>query len=116
VRNVVRTLQRGWPDMVEVARMLPPLAQRTLEQWQDDRLEVPVDMSALERLRNEVVAHIHSGDRVLIGAVFGIAAVLWLALRGQPRVVGYALAVAAFLSWLAAWARRRRGHRTHRWS
>jgi Flp pilus assembly protein TadB len=88
--------------------MVPPLAQRTLEQAQDQRLRIPVDMSELERVRKELSAHIHSGDRVLMGAVLGLTAVLWLALRGQPRWIGYALAGAAALAWIAAWARRRR--------
>ncbi len=113
LRTVVRDLERGWPDMLEVVRMLPPLAQRTLEQAQDQRLRIPVDMSELERMRQELTAHIHSGDRVLIGAVLGLTAVLWLALHGRPRWVGYLLAVAALLAWFAAWTRRRRGLARH---
>jgi ubiquinone biosynthesis protein len=106
-RNVLRELKRGWPDLLEIVRIVPPLAQRTLEQAQDQRLRIPVDMSELERMRREVTAHIHSGDRVLMGAVLGLAAVLWLALRGHPRWIGYLLAGAAAIAWLAAWARRR---------
>ncbi|HEX4023978.1 MAG TPA: ubiquinone biosynthesis regulatory protein kinase UbiB [Steroidobacteraceae bacterium] len=108
-RTVLRDLKRGWPDLLEIVRMVPPLAQRTLEQAQDQRLRIPVDMSELERMRRELTAHIHSGDRVLMGAVLGLTAVLWLALRGQPRWIGYLLAGAAALAWLAAWTRRRRG-------
>ncbi|MGH8142085.1 MAG: ubiquinone biosynthesis regulatory protein kinase UbiB, partial [Steroidobacteraceae bacterium] len=107
-RNVLRELKRGWPDLLEIVRMAPPLAQRTLEQAQDQRLRIPVDMSELERMRRQIIAHIHSGDRVLMGAVLGLTAVLWLALRGQPRWIGYLLAGAAALAWIGAWARRRR--------
>jgi ubiquinone biosynthesis protein len=103
-----RDLKRGWPDILEVARILPPLAQRTLERAQDQRLRIQVDMSELERLRRDVTAQIHSGDRVLIGAMLGLGAVLWLALQGRPRWIGYALAVAAAVAWIAAWLRRRR--------
>jgi hypothetical protein len=45
---------------------------------------------------------------VLIGAVLGLGAVLWLALQGRPRWIGYALAAAAVVAWIAAWLRRRR--------
>ena len=84
-------------------------------QAQDQRLRIPVDMSELEHMRGELTAQIHSGDRVLIGAVLALAAVLWLALRTQPSWVGYALAAAAGLAWVAAWARRRRtGAQRHR--
>jgi ubiquinone biosynthesis protein len=103
-----RDLKRGWPDILEVARILPSLAQRTLERAQDQRLRIQVDMSELERLRRELTAQIHSGDRVLIGAVLGLGAVLWLALQGRPHWIGYALAAAAAVAWIAAWLRRRR--------
>ena len=88
--------------------MLPPLAQRTLERAQDQRLRIRVDMSELERMRREITAQIHSGDRVLIGAVLGLAAVLWMALRAQPHWAGYVLVGAAGVAWIAAWLRRRR--------
>ena len=114
-RSLLRELQRGWPDVLEIARMLPPLVQRTLEQAQDQRLRIPVDMSELEHMRGELTAQIHSGDRVLTGAVLVLGAVLWLALRAHPSWVGYALAAAAALAWIAAWARRRRtGAERHR--
>ncbi|HWG75825.1 MAG TPA: ubiquinone biosynthesis regulatory protein kinase UbiB [Steroidobacteraceae bacterium] len=103
-----RDLKRGWPDILEIARMLPPLAQRTLERAQDQRLRIRVDMSELERMRREITAQIHSGDRVLIGAVLGLAAVLWMALRAQPHWAGYVLVGAAGVAWIAAWLRRRR--------
>ena len=64
-------------------------------------------MSELERLRRDMTAQIHSGDRVLIGAVLGLGAVLWLALQGKPRWIGFGLAAAAAVAWIAAWLRRR---------
>ena len=113
-RSLWRDLKRGWPDILEIARMLPPLAQRTLERAQDQRLRIPVDMSELERMRREISAQIHSGDRVLIGAVLGLAAVLWMALRAQPHWAGYVLIAAAGVAWIAAWARRRRARVDYR--
>jgi ubiquinone biosynthesis protein len=113
-RSLWRDLKRGWPDILEAARMLPPLVQRTLERAQDQRLRIPVDMSELERMRREVTAQIHSGDRVLIGAALGLAAVLWMALRAQPRWVGYVLLGFAAGAWIAAWLRRRRTRMEYR--
>jgi ubiquinone biosynthesis protein len=107
-RHVARTLARGWPDTLEVLKAMPPLMQRLVEQAQDGRLKVPVDMHTLERMRMDVSAQIHSGDRVLMGAVLGLAAVLWLALGAHPRLPGYVLAGAAVLAWVASWVRRRR--------
>jgi ubiquinone biosynthesis protein len=107
-RALWRDLKHGWPDILEAVRMLPPLLQRTLERAQDQRLRIPVDMSELTRMRRDISTQIHSGDRVLMGAVLGLAAVLWVALRGQPRWIGYGLLAAAAVAWTAAWMRRRR--------
>jgi ubiquinone biosynthesis protein len=106
-RTVLRELRRGFPDALDVIKALPQLARRAVEQAQDGKLRVPVDTRALDELRSALTEQRRRSDRILIGSVLLLGAVLWFGLRLYPRWFGAAAGIAGLVSWLSAWLQRR---------
>jgi ubiquinone biosynthesis protein len=106
-RAVLRELRRGFPDALDVLKALPPLARRAVEQAQDGQLRVPVDMRALDELRTALTEQSRRSDRILIGAVLLLGAVLWFGLGLYPRWFGAAVGAAGLIAWISAWLQRR---------
>src|SRR5580658_7412897 len=106
-RAVLRELRRGFPDALDVLKALPPLARRAVEQAQDGQLRVPVDMRALDELRTALIEQSRRSDRILIGAVLLLGAILWFGLGLYPRWFGAAVGAAGLIAWISAWLQRR---------
>jgi ubiquinone biosynthesis protein len=106
-RNVLRELRRGFPDALDVVKALPQLARRAVELAQDGQLRVPVDTQAIDELRTALSEQSRRSDRILIGAVLLLGAVLWFGLRLYPRWFGAAVGAAGLISWISAWLQRR---------
>jgi len=106
-RNVLRELRRGFPDALDVVKALPQLARRAVELAQDGQLRVPVDTQAIDELRTALSEQSRRSDRILIGAVLLLGAVLWFGLRLYPRWFGAAVGAAGLISWVSAWLQRR---------
>jgi len=106
-RNLMRELRRGWPDVLEIIKALPPLAKRALEQAQDGRLQLAVDARAVEELRAALTEQSRRSDRILIGAALVLGAVLWFGLRLYPHWFGGLLGAGAIVAWASAWLQRR---------
>jgi ubiquinone biosynthesis protein len=106
-RNVLRELRRGFPDALDVVKALPQLARRAVELAQDGQLRVPVDTQAIDELRTALSEQSRRSDRILIGAVLLLGAVLWFGLRLYPRGFGAAVGAAGLISWISAWLQRR---------
>jgi ubiquinone biosynthesis protein len=107
-RNVVRELRRGLPDVLEILKVLPPLTKRALEQFQDGKLVLPVDRSAVDQLRAEWIDQRRRSDAMTAGGVLLLGALLWFVLRADMRWFGLILAALGIGTWLLAWLRRRR--------
>jgi ubiquinone biosynthesis protein len=99
-RAVWRELRRGWPDVVEVLKALPPHAQRMLEQSRDGAVPVRGDPGALEPLRLELLVRSQRGDRALVSAALLLGAVLWFGQGVEPRLIGAVLGVLGVLGCL----------------
>jgi ubiquinone biosynthesis protein len=106
-RNLMRELRRGWPDVLEIIKALPPLAKGALEQAQDGRLQLAVDARAVEELRAALTEQSRRSDRILIGAALVLGAVLWFGLRLYPHWFGGLLGAGAIVAWASAWLQRR---------
>ena len=106
-RNVLRELRRGFPDALEILKALPPLAKRAIERAQDGRLRLAVDTRALDELRAALTEQSRRSDRILIGAVLVLGAVLWFGLRLYPHWFGGLLAACGLISWASARLQRR---------
>jgi ubiquinone biosynthesis protein len=106
-RNVLRELRRGFPDALEILKALPPLTKRAIEQAQDDKLRLALDTRALDQLRAALTEQSRRSDRILIGAVLVLAAVLWFGLRLYPRWFGLLIGAAGLISWVSARLQRR---------
>jgi uncharacterized protein (DUF433 family) len=106
-RNVLRELRRGFPDALEILKALPPLTKRAIEQAQDGKLRVALDTRALDELRAALIEQNRRSDRILIGAVLVLGAVLWFGLRLYPHWFGGLLAITGLISWASARLQRR---------
>jgi ubiquinone biosynthesis protein len=106
-RNVLRELRRGFPDALDVVKALPQLARRAVELAQDGQLRVPVDTQAIDELRAALTEQRRRSDRILIGAVLLLGAVLWFGLRLYPRWFGLLIGAAGLISWISAGLQRR---------
>jgi ubiquinone biosynthesis protein len=102
-RTVLRDLRRGWPDVLEILKTLPPHARRVLEQSRDGALRVRSDASAYEPLRLELLAWSQRRDRALVSAALLLAAVLWFGLALLPRLIGGLLGLAGLIGCVLAW-------------
>jgi ubiquinone biosynthesis protein len=106
-RNVLRELRRGLPDALEIFKALPPLARRAVERAQDGELRVAVDARGLEQLRATLAEHSRRSDRITVGGVLLLAAVLWFGLRLYPAWFGALIGLGGVIAWAAAWRQRR---------
>jgi ubiquinone biosynthesis protein len=106
-RNVLRELRRGLPDALEIFKALPSLTKRAIERAQDGKLQLAVDTRALDQLRATLAEQSRRSDRILIGAVLLLSAVLWFGLRLYPRWFGLLICIGAIVAWTSAWLRRR---------
>ncbi|HEX4376115.1 MAG TPA: ubiquinone biosynthesis regulatory protein kinase UbiB [Steroidobacteraceae bacterium] len=106
--QLIRELRRDWPDTLEILRVAPPLLQRTLEQFQDGTLRIPIDTRAIDELRADFVDQSRRGDRIIIGGALEVAAVLWFGLRLDPGWPGLVFAIAGGVVWVFAWLLTRR--------
>jgi ubiquinone biosynthesis protein len=102
-RTVLRELRRGWPEVLEILKSVPPHAQRMLEQSRNGTLAVRVDPGALEPLRGELLVRAQRRDRALISGALLLAAVLWLGQGLQPRLIGALLGVLGLAGCVLAW-------------
>ena len=75
-RTVLRELRRGLPDMLEVMKAVPALAKNFVERAQDGRLVVPIDDRELIALRAHIDAGNRRRDRLLLGSVLLLGAIL----------------------------------------
>jgi ubiquinone biosynthesis protein len=107
-RSVLRELRRGLPDALEILKVLPPLTKRTLEQFQDGKLVLPVDSSGIDKLRAEWIEQRRRSDVVNAGAVLLLGALLWFASAAPVRWIAFVLAALGLGTWLWAWLRPRR--------
>ena len=105
-RTLLRELRRGLPDMLEVMKAVPALAKNFVERAQDGTLQVPVDQTGLIALRKHIDAGNRRRDRLLLGCVLLLGAVLWQGLLAIPVWPAYLLAAAAVGALAASWRAR----------
>jgi ubiquinone biosynthesis protein len=102
-RTVLRDLRRGWPDVLEILKALPPHVQRMLERSRDGMLPVRADGLALEPLRLELLERSRRRDRALVSSALLLGSVLWFGQGLQPRPIGALLGILGLLGCLLAW-------------
>ena len=105
-KAMLRDLRQQLPDMIEAARTLPPLLKRAVLQAQDGRLQLPVDPRPFEALERSIRESNRRRDAVTAAAALLLGGVLWLALEGDPRWPGVALAALGAAGLLRALLRR----------
>jgi len=102
-RTVFRELRRGLPDMLEVMKAVPSLAKNFVERAQDGALALPIDATELIALRAQIDAGQRRRDRLLLGSVLLLGAVLWEGMLAEPAWLTWLLAVGSLTAFAAAW-------------
>jgi ubiquinone biosynthesis protein len=101
-RTVLRELRRGLPDMLEVMKSLPALAKNFVERAQDGRLAVPIDTTELIALRAHIERDNRRRDRLLLGSVLLLGAILWEGMLAIPAWPAWLLGTASLAAFVAA--------------
>ncbi len=110
VRTVLRELRRGLPDMLEVMKSVPSIAKNFVERAQDGRLALPIDSTELIALRAQIDSGNRRRDRLLLGSVLLIGAILWeglLAIPAWPVWPAWLLGATSLLAFISAWRHQR---------
>jgi ubiquinone biosynthesis protein len=110
VRTVLRELRRGLPDMLEVMKSVPAIAKNFVERAQDGRLALPIDSTELIALREQIDKGNRRRDRLLLGSVLLIGAILWeglLAIPAWPVWPAWLLGATSLVAFISAWRYQR---------
>jgi len=107
VRTVLRELRRGLPDMLEVMKSVPAIAKKFVERAQDGRLALPIDGTELIALRAQIDSGNRRRDRLLLGSVLLIGAILWEGLLAIPAWPAWLLGATALAAFISAWRHQR---------
>ena len=107
VRTVLRELRRGLPDMLEVMKSVPAIAKKFVERAQDGRLALPIDSTELIALRVQIDSGNRRRDRLLLGSVLLIGAILWEGLLAIPAWPAWLLGATALAAFISAWRHQR---------
>jgi ubiquinone biosynthesis protein len=107
VRTVLRELRRGLPDMLEVMKSVPAIAKQFVERVQDGRLTLPIDSAELSALRAQIDHGNRRRDRLLLGSVLLIGAILWEGLLAIPAWPAWLLGATSLVAFISAWRHQR---------
>lgn len=104
-RTLFATLRKEWPDLMDVARVLPPLLIGAVRRAQDGSLEVPVRTRDLDLLRESMRISDRRRDGVMVGSALALGGIVWLAVHDGSQWPGWLLAalgaIALYRSWRA---------------
>lgn len=103
-RTLFATLRKEWPDLMDVARVLPPLLIGAVRRAQDGALEVPVRAPDLVALQESQRASDRRRDSVIVGSALALGGIVWLAVHEGALWPGWALAAVGALVLLRSWA------------
>ncbi len=81
VRHILRTLRTQLPELIEVARVLPPILKSTLQRAEGGMLRMLVETPAVELLHAELRRGHKRRDAVILGAAALLGGIVWLAAR-----------------------------------
>jgi len=98
LRQILRTLRTQLPELIEVARVLPPILKSTVQRAEGGMLRMLVETPAVELLHAELRRGHRRRDAVILGAAALLGGIVWLAL-GHTAWPGWTLA-AAGAGWL----------------
>jgi ubiquinone biosynthesis protein len=104
-RMLLRGLRRDLPDLLEIAKALPPLAKRVIEAAQDGKLRLPVETHALEALQRQLALENRRRDRLIVGAALLISGLLWLSLSTRAAWLGWPFGLTGLCAIALAWRR-----------
>jgi len=98
LRQILRTLRTQLPELIEVARVLPPILKSTVQRAEGGIVRMLVETPAVELLHAELRRGHRRRDAVILGAAALLGGIVWLAL-GHTAWPGWTLA-AAGAGWL----------------
>jgi ubiquinone biosynthesis protein len=105
-RAVWKGLRQQLPDLLEIARLSPPLLKQLIEQARAGDLQVPIASQAIDALRAENTRDNRRRDRLTIAGLLLLSGVLYLGAMITPIWPGWLLALAGLTGFGWAWWRR----------
>jgi len=105
-RALWRSVRRQLPDVLEIARALPPLLTRMIEQSRHGKLRLPVQSEAIDALQRSAARDDLRRDLLISGGLLTVAGLLWAGLALNPPWPGWLAAAAGVALGLSAWRRR----------
>jgi hypothetical protein len=77
LRHILRALRTQLPELIEVARVLPPILKSTLQRAEGGMLRMLVETPAVELLHAELRRGHRRRDAVILGAAALLGGILW---------------------------------------
>jgi ubiquinone biosynthesis protein len=105
-RTVWKGLRQQLPDLLEIARLSPPLLKQLVEQARAGEWQLPIASQAIDALRQENTRDNRRRDRLAIAGLLLLAGVLYLGAAILPMWPGWLLALAGLTGFGWAWWRR----------
>jgi ubiquinone biosynthesis protein len=91
LRQIFHNMRTQLPELIELARVLPPILKSTLQRAEGGMLRMLVETPAVELLHAELRRGHRRRDAVILGATALLGGIVWLAL-GRTAWPGWTLA------------------------
>ena len=105
VRQVWKDLRRQLPEIIEVVRTMPTLIKSLVERSRGGRLQVDINATQLEALREEIRRSARRRDQAMVGAAILFAGLLWCGVMAGQSWAAWACSVIGAGWILFAWRR-----------
>jgi ubiquinone biosynthesis protein len=105
-RTIWKGLRQQLPDLLEIARLSPPLLKQLIEQARAGDLHIPIASQAIEALRAENTRDNRRRDRLTIAGLLLLSGVLYFDATLVPIWPGWLLVLTGLTGFGWAWWRR----------
>ena len=103
--QVLKSLRRQAPDLIEAARALPALIKGTVERARGGTLKMQIDAPAIEALEAEIRRNGRRRDAITIGSAILLGGLVWLGAGVGTPWPGWVLSIGGTIGLVVAWRR-----------
>ena len=104
-RQVLKSLRRQAPDLIEAARALPALIKGVVERARGGTLKMQIDAPAIEALEAQIRRNGRRRDAITIGSAILLGGLVWLGAGVGTPWPGWVLSVGGAIGLVVAWRR-----------
>ena len=103
--QVLKSLRRQAPDLIEAARALPALIKGAVERARGGTLKMQIDAPAIEALEAEIRRNGRRRDAITIGSAILLGGLVWLGAGVGTPWPGWVLSIGGTIGLVVAWRR-----------